>query len=309
MARRPQEVVIRRFVGSLEIRTHGSDRPSRCLATPYDRLCPGEGTTMTDIAMDPARDQVDTTDPGTTTNDHPVPIGIDAPIFEVMASMRAMRRLRPDPVPDELLRQIIEAAHWAPSASHQQRYAFVVVTDRDVMARLAPIWRAVTRLYVRTFSQRPDDMDRETYRRTFDAVDHQASHFVETPALIVSCYDFGSYPSAVRKTDAPVARRIPAARRSPQVGVRSKPRCLLESLRSCLDLPRRPEPAARSAVTRACRQHHDTASDRRGRGQADPRQSRGAFTRTRSSRSVGRWGHSGPVRRHPVDQMIQRDRW
>ena len=37
------------------------------------------------------------------------PVGVDAPILEVMSSMRAMRRLRPDPVPDELLRRVIEA--------------------------------------------------------------------------------------------------------------------------------------------------------------------------------------------------------
>ena len=47
-----------------------------------------------------------------------VSIGPEAPIFEVLSSMRAMRRLRPDPVPDELLEKLIEAASWAPSANH-----------------------------------------------------------------------------------------------------------------------------------------------------------------------------------------------
>jgi nitroreductase len=41
---------------------------------------------------------------------HRVPVGADAPIFDVLKSMRAMRRLRPDPVPQEMLDQLIEAA-------------------------------------------------------------------------------------------------------------------------------------------------------------------------------------------------------
>ena len=64
-----------------------------------------------------------------------------------MATMRAMRRLRPDPVPDDLLRELIEAAMFAPSAGHQQGQVFVVVTDRERIARLADVWRLVADLY------------------------------------------------------------------------------------------------------------------------------------------------------------------
>src|SRR3954454_2025428 len=76
------------------------------------------------------------------------PIGTDAPIFAVMSSMQAMRRLRPDPVPVELLHQVIQAATWAGSGSHLQRQSFVVVTDRDQMRKLAGIWQAVEQFYL-----------------------------------------------------------------------------------------------------------------------------------------------------------------
>src|SRR4051812_5791892 len=75
-----------------------------------------------------------------STAEHSVAIGEDAPIFEVMATMRAMRRLKPDPVPDELLEKLIEAATWGPSGSNSQGYEFVVVTDRALMRRLAELW-------------------------------------------------------------------------------------------------------------------------------------------------------------------------
>jgi hypothetical protein len=43
--------------------------------------------------------------------DQPVPVGgEDVPLFEVMRTMRAMRRLKPGPVPDELLERLVEAA-------------------------------------------------------------------------------------------------------------------------------------------------------------------------------------------------------
>ncbi len=147
---------------------------------------------------------VDQTDTGSVaTGDgatvHPVPVGIDAPSLEVMASMRAMRRLRPDPVPDELLRQVIEAASWAPNANHLQRFSFVVVTDRRQMERIAEIWQAVVGLYRETFLAVPrPDIQPDVYRRTLESIDYQAAHFADTPALIVACYDLGSYPSAVR---------------------------------------------------------------------------------------------------------------
>ena len=39
--------------------------------------------------------------------DTPTPVGVDAPIMEVMATMRAMRRLKPDPVPRQLLEELV----------------------------------------------------------------------------------------------------------------------------------------------------------------------------------------------------------
>ena len=42
-------------------------------------------------------------------------------LFETIHSMRAMRRLKPDPVPDDLIRQILLAGQAAPSGGNNQR--------------------------------------------------------------------------------------------------------------------------------------------------------------------------------------------
>jgi nitroreductase len=117
-----------------------------------------------------------------------VPVGEDAPIFEVMATMRAMRRLRPDPVPDELLERLVEAATWAPSGSNQQGYSFVVVTDRAQMARLAELWRRCVDIYLGSVARTPSTMDDAGWGRLRAAVEYQREHFHETPAVIVPCY-------------------------------------------------------------------------------------------------------------------------
>ena len=52
------------------------------------------------------------------------------PIGEAMFSQRSVRRLRPDPVPMELIHLILEAAVKAPNGGNRQPARFLVVTDR-----------------------------------------------------------------------------------------------------------------------------------------------------------------------------------
>ena len=51
-------------------------------------------------------------------------------LFEAMETSRAMRYLKPDPVPEELVEKLIWAATRAPSPSNVQCWDFVVVDDR-----------------------------------------------------------------------------------------------------------------------------------------------------------------------------------
>jgi nitroreductase len=61
---------------------------------------------------------------------------------EVLYTTRAMRRMRPDPVPDDVIARIIDAGIRAPSPGAVQRWRFVVLTDRVTIAALGSIWRA-----------------------------------------------------------------------------------------------------------------------------------------------------------------------
>ncbi|MFI8092495.1 nitroreductase family protein [Streptomyces sp. NPDC086080] len=112
-------------------------------------------------------------------------------LFSTMSTMRAMRRLRPDPVPDELLDRLIQAAVWGPSGGNMQRYEYVVVTDPAVMAELAPLWKRCVDAYLATTGKyAPAGMDEAAYARMVAAIEYQRDHFAQTPALIIPCYQF-----------------------------------------------------------------------------------------------------------------------
>jgi nitroreductase len=116
-------------------------------------------------------------------------------LFEIMSHMRAMRRLKPDPVPAELLERLVQAAVWAPSGSNLQAYQYVVVTDRDVMAKLAPLWARCVNAYLATAGKNtPGTMDDAGYRKMVAAIEYQRDHFAETPAVIIPCYRYKMPP-------------------------------------------------------------------------------------------------------------------
>ena len=58
-------------------------------------------------------------------------------VLALLKGRRSIRRYRPDPVPDEMVEQLLEAGRWAPSASNRQPWAFIVVRDEEVRRQVA----------------------------------------------------------------------------------------------------------------------------------------------------------------------------
>jgi nitroreductase len=57
-------------------------------------------------------------------------------VIEAIETRRSVRRYKPQPVPDEHLKKILEAARLAPSAGNRQPWRFVVVRDPELRKRL-----------------------------------------------------------------------------------------------------------------------------------------------------------------------------
>jgi nitroreductase len=63
------------------------------------------------------------------------------PIGQAMSTQRSVRKFRPDPIPAEDLRLILEAAVKAPNGGNHQIGRFLAVTDRDKIQRFAKLYQ------------------------------------------------------------------------------------------------------------------------------------------------------------------------
>lgn len=104
------------------------------------------------------------------------------PVIEAMATCRAIRYLIPDPVPADLVDQVLFAATRASSPGNTQAWTFVVVRDaaqrRRIGAAIAPLSTAMPAL--------PADADATT-TRTLAGARHLAATIGDAPVIIFVC--------------------------------------------------------------------------------------------------------------------------
>ncbi|MEM9747770.1 MAG: nitroreductase family protein [Actinomycetota bacterium] len=128
-----------------------------------------------------------------------------ADLYETMSTLRAVRKLRTDPIPDDVLERVLQAACWAPTGGNTQPWRVVVVTDPDGKAALQriyqPEWQQYSEGFLAMLSGAPEEQ-RRSWERVVAAGDHLADHLHETPAILMFCAD----PSAMAITDAKLDR-------------------------------------------------------------------------------------------------------
>jgi nitroreductase len=113
-------------------------------------------------------------------------------LFEIIETTRAMRRLKPDPVPDELIAKILRAGVCAANGGNTQRWRFLVVKDKEIKKKVQ-VW--YKRAFDETVGPRylksapPPGVTRERYDRQHAAVEYLTDHFHEAPVWIVACLD------------------------------------------------------------------------------------------------------------------------
>jgi len=109
-------------------------------------------------------------------------LGEELPLLEGIRTTRALRRLRPDPVPMALIRKVCEAGTFAPSGGNRQPWIFVAVTEPERRAFVAERYRDAFERYIAPAVEAardpgfPDDK-----RRNLRAALHLARHLHEAP--------------------------------------------------------------------------------------------------------------------------------
>ncbi len=111
-------------------------------------------------------------------------------IFETMYNCRAMRRLKPDPVPEPILIKMIAAANQAPTGSNRQGARWIIVRDAKQRRKLADLNRARAMGYVGPDPTPPTAHPADKRDRLVAAVRWQGEHMQDIPALVIACYRF-----------------------------------------------------------------------------------------------------------------------
>ncbi len=121
------------------------------------------------------------------TSDTRLPSGVapEIGLFQAIYTTRALRRLKPDPVPEDVLFQLIDAAIRAPSGQNAQDWRFIVVTDSAIKRRLQSSAEEAWLGYSSRFGD--IELLPRTQRLSLKSVEYLTHHLGEAPAVIVVC--------------------------------------------------------------------------------------------------------------------------
>ena len=110
-------------------------------------------------------------------------------LFEAIYTTRAMRRLKPDPVPREIVMRVIEAATLGPSGSNRQPWIFIVVTGAPTKEFVAERYKRAWDTYYLTPQKRAvmETQPDSPAGKTLKSANYLANHLAEAPVLIFPC--------------------------------------------------------------------------------------------------------------------------
>lgn len=213
---------------------------------------------------------------------------IDIGLYEAMSTTRAVRRLREDPIPDDVLWRILEASNWAPTGGNAQPWRVIVVRDSAAKQRLQELYIDPWREYAAGHRKEIANLEGEALlrqERMIGAANHLAENLHRAPAILVFCFQ----PKRMAITDAKLDR--PSV-----VGGASVYPAVQNALLAC-----RAEGLGCTLTTLLCLREADVKELL----QIPADWYTAAFVPI--GYPVGR-GH-GPLTRRPVDKMAFADRW
>src|SRR6185312_9478854 len=120
--------------------------------------------------------------------------------FEAIHTARALRKLKPDPVPDSLITRILDAAIRAPSAGNAQNWAFVVVRDAEQRRKLGAIYRKASDIASAMYAARgrPAHVTVAEFQRMMRSGAYLWDHMADAPVILIPCQKQPALPPPER---------------------------------------------------------------------------------------------------------------
>ena len=120
----------------------------------------------------------------------------DIGLFEAMYTQRALRYIAPDPLPDALIRKVLDAGIRAPNGGNQQRWRFIVIKDPAAKRWIQERYQTTDRP---GHASPRNPAEAASAARNDAAANHLAAHLHEVPVLILCCVQHDGSPSDINR--------------------------------------------------------------------------------------------------------------
>jgi nitroreductase len=127
-------------------------------------------------------------------------------LYDAMSTLRAVRRIRPDPIPEDVLTRVFEAATWAPTGGNHQGWRIVAVKNPDRKQALEDLYRPHWESYIPGYEAHMKAMPepaRTSSAKALAAGTYLATHLHEAPVIAVFCFNPGRLTITDSELDRP----------------------------------------------------------------------------------------------------------
>jgi len=218
-------------------------------------------------------------------------------LFEAIYSARALRRLRPDPVPENLITKILDAAIRAPSAGNSQTWSFVVVREPELRRKLGVIYRKAADIIGAFYAARgrPEHMSEREFGHMMASGTYLWDHMGDAPVLLVPCGTPHVLPAAASLSPEVREKLSDAAACGPRIDAASIYPAIQNIILACRAL------GLATLITTNHMLYEDEVRDLLG----IPKDVK-TYALMPIGYPVNKFGH---VIRKPVDEVAHADRW
>lgn len=111
-------------------------------------------------------------------------------LYEALYTTRAMRRVKPDPIPGEVVRSMLDAAIRSPSGGNSQNWRWLTVTDRTTVRELgrlyAEAWEELNATFYKGVKEAAEALGDEATTRILSSSQWLADNFEMVPLVVLA---------------------------------------------------------------------------------------------------------------------------